>query len=194
MNHSDRSFSFKEIGREDDLVKAMTEHKWPLCYSFLFGKLLYINDGNSEDEPEYVAVAIENTGGHHVVYGREVGRIKPRELSAGKVRSFVRQMNSGKYTCDNQIQIIVQPTWHHSCKLCRLEEEQSNINKKDEANCMCMTEKKGPLSGLGHDHMHHGEHHMERHMECCGQNSFPLIGDKLPSIQVKTTQGIAVLS
>ena len=190
MNHSDRSFSFNEIGREDDLVKAMTEHKWPLCYSFLFGKLLYINDGNSEDEPEYVAVAIENTGGHHVVYGREVGRIKPRELSAGKVRSFVRQMNSGKYTCDNQIQIIVQPTWHHSCKLCRLEEEQSNINKKDEANCMCMTEKKGPLSGLGHDHMHHGEHHMERHMECCGQNSFPLIGDKLPSIQVKTTQGM----
>lgn len=63
MNHSDRSFSFKEIGREDDLAKAMTEHKWPLCYSFLFGKLLYINDGNSEDLPEYVAVAIEDTGG-----------------------------------------------------------------------------------------------------------------------------------
>ena len=55
---------------------------------------------------------------------------------------------------------------------------------------MCMTEKKGPLSGLGDDHMHHGEHHMERHMECCGQNSFPLIGDKLLSIQVKTTQGM----
>ncbi len=62
---------------------------------------------------------------------------------------------------------------------------------------MCMTEKKGPLSGLGHDHMHHGEHHMEhhgehhmeRHMECCGQSSFPLIGDKLPSIQVKDHPG-----
>ena len=50
MNHSDRSFSYKEIGSEDDLVKAMTEHKWPLCYSLLFGKLLYINDGNSEDD------------------------------------------------------------------------------------------------------------------------------------------------
>jgi hypothetical protein len=114
MNHSDRSFSFKEIGSEDDLVKAITEHKWPLCYSFLFGKLLYINDGNSEDAPEYVAVAIENTGGHHEVYGRVVGRIEPRALSAKKVRSFVQQMNFGKYTFDNQIQIIVHPTWHHS--------------------------------------------------------------------------------
>src|SRR5512137_2324706 len=105
MNHKDRSFSFKEIGGEDELVKAIIELKWPLCYSFLFGKLLYINDGGSEDAPEYVAVAIENTGGHHQVYGREVGRIAPRALSLEKVRDFIREMNSGKYSLDNQIQI-----------------------------------------------------------------------------------------
>ena len=65
MNHPDRVFSFKELESEDDLVQAMTNHTWPLCYGFYYGKLLYLSDGSREDAPEYAAVTIDSTEGHH---------------------------------------------------------------------------------------------------------------------------------
>jgi hypothetical protein len=59
--HPDRVFSFKELESEDDLVEAMTNHKWPLCYGFYYDKLLYLGDGDSEDAPEYAIVTIDKT-------------------------------------------------------------------------------------------------------------------------------------
>ncbi len=122
MIHLDRVFSFKELGSEKELVEAMTKHTWPLCYSFFYGKLLYLSDGDSEDMPEYAAVTIDSTGGHHGVAGREVGRIKPRGVSEEQVHEFIREMSGGRYQSENPVQIQVEPMWHHSCKSCRLEE------------------------------------------------------------------------
>ena len=85
MKHPDRVFSFKEVPSEDDLVEAMTQHQWPLCYGFYHGKLLYLSDGDSESAPEYAVVTVDKTEGHHGVHGREVGRIKPRGMDAALV-------------------------------------------------------------------------------------------------------------
>jgi hypothetical protein len=90
MIHSDRIFSFKDLGTEDDLAEAMINHTWTLCYSFFFSKLLYLSDGDTEDDPEYAVVTIDSTDGHHGVYGREVGRINPRGLSADQVHKFIQ--------------------------------------------------------------------------------------------------------
>jgi peroxiredoxin 2/4 len=55
---------------------------------------------------------------------------------------------------------------------------------------MCMTEKMGPAEkGFGHGEIHHMQHHMGWRE----QNKFPLIGDKCPSMEVKTTQGMIKL-
>ena len=123
MLHSDRIFALKELGSEDELVEAMINHTWPLCYSFLFENLLYLSDGNAEDVPEYSVVTIDSTGGRHSVTGREMGRIKPQGLSPEHVHEFIQEMNAGHYTSENLVQIRVEPKWHHSCQFCRLDEE-----------------------------------------------------------------------
>lgn len=123
MIHTDRIFSFQELGSEDELARAMTEHTWPVCYSFFYGKLLYLSDGNSEDNPEYAAVTIDSTGGHHGVTGREVGRIKPRGLSPDKVHEFIQNMSQGRHTSEIPVQAQVEPKWHHSCKFCQMDED-----------------------------------------------------------------------
>ena len=74
MIHADRVFSSKELKSEDELVEAMTQHKWPLCYSFYHDGLLYLNDSDSEDDPEYVIMKFDKAEGHHDVIGREVGK------------------------------------------------------------------------------------------------------------------------
>lgn len=122
--HPDRIFSFNEIASEDDLVEAMTNHKWPLCYSFYHGKLLYLSDGESEDDPEYAVVTIDKTEGHHGVIGREVGRIKPKDMDSGNVHKFVSDMTTGRYSMENPVRIEAEPIWHHSCQHCRLDEEE----------------------------------------------------------------------
>ena len=122
MIHPDRVFSFKELGNEDELVEAMINHTWPLCYSFFYNQLLYLSDGDSEDAPEYAVVTIDSTEGHHGVAGREVGRIKPRELSEKQLHEFIQKMNSSHYDSKNPVQVQVEPKWHHSCESCRLEE------------------------------------------------------------------------
>lgn len=78
MKHPDRVFSFKELEAEDDLVEAMTNHHWPICYGFYHGNHLFLGDGDSEDDPEYAAATVDKTEGHQGVHGREVGRIRPR--------------------------------------------------------------------------------------------------------------------
>jgi hypothetical protein len=123
MNHPDRVFSFKELESEDDLVEAMTNHKWPICYGFYFGNLLYLGDGDSEDKPEYAVMTIDKTEGHHGVHGREVGRIKPAGLAAEHVHKFIQDMMAGRYAGENPVRIEAEPIWHHSCCFCRLEEE-----------------------------------------------------------------------
>ena len=122
MIHPDRVFSFKELGNEDELVEAMINHIWPLCYSFFYNQLLYLSDGDSEDAPEYAVVTIDSTEGHHGVAGCEVGRIKPRELSEKQLHEFIQKMNSDHFDSENPIQVQIEPKWHHSCESCRLEE------------------------------------------------------------------------
>jgi hypothetical protein len=123
MNHPDRAFSFKEIKSEDDLVEAMFNHKWPLCYSFYHGKLLYLNDGKSEGLPEYAVATIDRTEGRFVIHGREVGRISPTDMKAPDAKKFIQDMNAGNYTEENPVQFMAEPKWHHHCQLCGLEEE-----------------------------------------------------------------------
>lgn len=123
LNHPTRVFSFKEIDSEDDLVEAMTNHKWPTCYGFYHGLLLYLGDGDSEDAPEYSVVTVDKTEGHHGVIGREVGGIKPLGMPSEQVHKFIQDMNAGRYSMENPIRIEAEPIWHHSCQFCRLEEE-----------------------------------------------------------------------
>lgn len=123
MIHPDRVFCFKELESEDELVEAMSNHKWPLCYGFYYEKLLYLEDGDSENAPEYAAVTIDKTEGHHGIVGREVGRIKPLGMDSAEVHKFIREMNAGHYNKENSVQIVAEPKWHHSCQLCRLDEE-----------------------------------------------------------------------
>jgi hypothetical protein len=122
MIHSERVFSYKELEKEDELVEAMTNHTWPLCYSFFFKNLLYLSDGDREDSPEYSVVTIDSTEGHHGIIGREVGRIRPRELSEQQLHDYIQKMNSGHYDGRNPVRVRVEPKWHHSCEACRLEE------------------------------------------------------------------------
>lgn len=123
MIHKDRVFSFNEIEDEDDLVEAMMKHNWPLCYSFYHGKLLYLNDSENADDPEYSIVTIDKTEGHHGIHGREVGRIRPRSMDAASVHELIRDMSAGHYDSNEPVSAQVEPIWHHSCQLCRLEEE-----------------------------------------------------------------------
>ncbi len=123
MKHPSRVFSFMELDSEDDLVKAMSEHSWPLCYGFYHGDLMYLGDGDSEDAPEYSVVRIERTEGHHGIIGREIGRINASKMSKEEIRKAIGDLKSGKYEMDNPVHVQVEPKWHHSCELCRLEDE-----------------------------------------------------------------------
>jgi hypothetical protein len=123
MNHADRAFSFTRIDSKDELMDAMFNHKWPLCYSFSHGKLLYLSDGESEDLPEYAIVTIDKTEGRFGIHGREVGRIKPMSMQAPVVPKLIQEMNAGHYIGWNPVQVVAEPKWHHSCQLCGLEVE-----------------------------------------------------------------------
>jgi len=123
MIHPDRIFSFKELDREEDLIEAMINHKWPICYGFYYGNLLYLGDGDSEDHPEYAVITVDRTEGHHGVHGREVGRIRPLGMPAAEVQRFVADMTAGRYQSDMPVYVLAEPMWHHSCSFCRLQDE-----------------------------------------------------------------------
>jgi hypothetical protein len=121
MNHPDRAFSFTEIESKEDLVEAMFNCRWPLCYSFYHGKLLYLNDSESEDLPEYAVMTIDKTEGRFCIHGREVGRINTTSMKAEDAQNFIHEMNEGKYASEKPVQVITEPKWHHSCQLCELD-------------------------------------------------------------------------
>ena len=123
MNHPDRTFSFQEIESEGDLVEAMFYHKWPLCYSFYHGKLLYLNDGESEEMPEYAVVTIDKTEGRFCVLGHEVGRISPKSMSVDNATKYIRGLNTYSSSENSSIEFMAEPKWHHHCQLCGLEAE-----------------------------------------------------------------------
>ncbi len=123
MNHPDRTFSFAKIKSEDDLVEVMFNRKWPLCHGFYHEKLLYLNDGESEDLPEYAVVTIDKAGGRFDFHGREVGRFKPANMLPSDAPRFIRDMNAGNYAGENPVQLIAEPKWHHRCHLCGLDGE-----------------------------------------------------------------------
>nr|HPH48962.1 hypothetical protein [Methanothrix sp.] len=114
MKHPDRTFSFKELESEEELIEAMINHKWPICYGFYYGNLLYLGDGDSEDHPEYAVITVDSTEGHHGVHGREVGRINPLAMPATEVQRFVADMIAGRYQSDMPVYICAEPMWHHS--------------------------------------------------------------------------------
>ena len=123
MKHEARIFSITELKKEDELVEAMTAHTWPLCYSFHYGNLLYLSDGDQEDSPEYAVVTIDKVEGHHGVIGREVGRVMPKEMNAVQVRKIVQERGQGHYSLGNQVKVQAEPAWHHTCDCCRMDEE-----------------------------------------------------------------------
>lgn len=123
MNHPDRAFSFTRIDSEEGLIAAMFRHKWPLCQSFYHDRLLYLSDGESEDMPEYAVVAIEKTEGRFGINGRELGRIRPATMQAAEVPRIIRGINVGDPAGGNPVKVVAEPKWHHSCQLCRLDEE-----------------------------------------------------------------------
>jgi hypothetical protein len=123
MNHPERTFSFAEIEKSEDLLDAMLNHRWPLCYSFYHDKLLYLNDGESEELPEYAVVTIDKTEGRFGVHGREIGRIEPTNLREAEAMKIVQEMKAGRCVGECTVQLIAEPKWHHRCELCDLDEE-----------------------------------------------------------------------
>jgi hypothetical protein len=124
MIYATRVFSSSKLESEDELVQAMTNRTWPLCYSFYHDGLLYLNDSESEEDPEYAVVKFDRAEGHHDVIGREVGRIRPGQTDAAGVREFVQNMRAGRWEKEEAIRLVVEPAWHHSCEYCRLDEEE----------------------------------------------------------------------
>lgn len=123
MIHCDRVFSSKELESEDELVEAITNHTWPLCYSFYHDGLLYLNDSDSEDDPVYVVMKFDRAEGHHDVHGRLVGQIRPKGMDINHIRSAISNFREGRWDAETPQHIVAEPVWHHSCQLCRLEEE-----------------------------------------------------------------------
>ncbi len=122
MIHPDRTHGVKAVDSERDLINVMAEHKWPLCMGFEFDDLLFLNDSDREDTPEYAAVKIDEVDGL-MVKGREVGRIKPLGASAFEIGSFIRDLRQGKQMTNIPLKLKAEPDWHHSCELCEFKEE-----------------------------------------------------------------------
>ncbi len=122
MIHSDRTHGVKAIGSEDDLIEVITNHKWPLCMGFEFDDILYLNDGEAEENPEYAAMKIDEVEGL-MVTGHEAGRIKPLGADASIIRKFIQDMHQGNWTIAEPIKIKAEPDWHHSCMLCEFKED-----------------------------------------------------------------------
>jgi hypothetical protein len=122
MIHADRTFGAKGLDAEDELVEVMAHHKWPLCQAFEYDGLLYLNDGDREDSPEYAALKIDEVDGL-MVTGREVGRIRPLGMDPGSVRQFIQEMRQGRWSMESPIKLKAEPDWHHSCELCEFKEE-----------------------------------------------------------------------
>jgi len=121
--HAERVFSSSKLESEDELVEAMTNRTWPLCYSFYHDGLLYLNDSDSEEDPEYVVMKFDRAEGHHDIIGREVGCIKPRGLQAAEVHDFIADMRAGRWKKESPLRIVAEPAWHHSCDCCHLNED-----------------------------------------------------------------------
>ncbi|HUI39769.1 MAG TPA: hypothetical protein VLY86_02470 [Methanothrix sp.] len=122
MIHADRTFGAKGLDAEDELVEVMAHHKWALCQAFEYDGLLYLNDGDREDSPEYAALKIDEVDGL-MVKGREVGRIRPLGMDPGQVRQFVQDTRQGRWSMESPIRLKVEPEWHHSCELCEFKED-----------------------------------------------------------------------
>ncbi len=116
MNHGDRTFCVKAVDTEEDMAKLLTEHKWPLCMGFEHEGFLYLNDGSSEDAPEYSAVLVQKVDGVNVD-GREVGRFSSGADTSAAL-DFVHWIRRRRWTMDSQIRLKAEPEWHHSCELC----------------------------------------------------------------------------
>ncbi len=122
MLHPDRTHGVKAVGSEEDLVEVINNHKWPLCVGFEFDDLLFLNDGDHEDAPDYATVKIDDVDGL-MVTGREVGRIKPLGSNASEVSRFIQDMRQGKWAMDTPLKLKAEPDWHHSCEFCEFKED-----------------------------------------------------------------------
>lgn len=122
MHHSDRTHGIKAADSEENLIEVMARHKWPLCMGFEFDDILYLNDGDNEENPEYAAIKIDEVDGL-MVTGREVGRIKPLGADTSVVLKFIQDMCQGNWSMNTPLKIKAEPGWHHSCELCEFKED-----------------------------------------------------------------------
>lgn len=122
MKHSDRTFSIKAIENESDLAEVMTGHKWPLCQAFDYGGFLFLNDGDTEGKPEYVALKIDHLESTLAI-GKEVGNIEPLGMELIQVKHFIQELCQGQWRKESPLEVKVEPEWHHNCELCRFEED-----------------------------------------------------------------------
>ena len=72
---------------------------------------------------EYAIVIIDKTEGRFGICGREIGRIKLNEMQAADVTKFIEGLDGGNLNDGKPVKLVAEPKWHHSCELCRLEEE-----------------------------------------------------------------------
>ena len=124
MMHSERAFSFKRVENEEELIAAMFNYKWPLCYSFYYKNQLYLNDSDSEDSPEYAVVTIDKTEGRFGIHGREVGRLNPSVMPTSDAKKIIQNISAGNFADESPVQLTAEPKWHHCCALCGLNEGQ----------------------------------------------------------------------
>jgi hypothetical protein len=66
---------------------------------------------------------VGKTEGRFGIHGREVGRINPAGMQASEVPGLIQELDAGRYTGGNPVQVMAEPKWHHSCQLCSLEGE-----------------------------------------------------------------------
>jgi len=111
MMHPERAFSFKRVENEEELIAAMFDYKWPLCYSFYYKNQLYLNDSDSEDSPEYAVVTID-------------GRLNPSVMPTSDAKKIIQNISAGNFADESPVQLTAEPKWHHCCALCGLNEGQ----------------------------------------------------------------------
>jgi hypothetical protein len=86
-----------------------------------YNGFLYLNDGDAENKPEYIAFMIDRMEGT-VTIGREIGKIEPLGIELLQVKRSISEFGQAHWEHKFPLEVRVEPEWHHSCELCRFEE------------------------------------------------------------------------
>ena len=127
MIHPERVFSFKELESEDDLVEALINHKWPICYGFYFGNLLYLGDADNEDKPEYAVMTIDKTKATMAFMAARWEGLNLRECQQNRSISSSRRWRQATTAAKIPSKSRPSPYGTIAAMFCRLEEESDKI-------------------------------------------------------------------